>query len=400
MKQYIRKLLANMITIILVLSLVGCSASNDKPLGNNSDTGNIVTDQNTSGGEDSQQGASEGANKGDKATDGKKADTENLGSTDAENADSTTAKNQGSTDKEVTGGFQVDGTKLLDANGNEFVLRGVNHAHTWYRDQDGVALAAIAQTGSNSIRIVFSNGIQWTKDRMDSIQRLIRLCKDLNLIVIAEVHDGTGDDSIETLESIAQYWIEVKDALIGNEAYVILNIANEWVGSWKSEIWRDGYTKVIPELRAAGIKNTIMVDAAGWGQYGKSIADYGQEVFDSDPDGNTMFSIHMYGSAGKNETTIRENLEGVTSRNLCVSVGEFGYKHSDGDVDEEYLMKYCTENNIGYLGWSWKGNGGGVEYLDIASEWNGSVLTPEWGEILINGVNGIKETSKICSVFE
>lgn len=84
---------------------------------------------------------------------------------------------------------------------------------------------------------------------------------------------------------------------------------------------------------------------------------------------------------------------------MCVCVGEFGYKHSDGDVDEAYIMQYCQENGIGYLGWSWKGNGGGVEYLDITNEWDGSALSPEWGEILINGENGIKSTSKPCSVF-
>ncbi len=50
-----------------------------------------------------------------------------------------------------------------------------------------------------------------------------------------------------------------------------------------------------------------------------------------------MFSIHMYGAAGKNEQTITTNLtRGATDNNLCVVVGEFGYNHSDGDVDEEY----------------------------------------------------------------
>lgn len=383
-KRKLRKLLAYIMPIILMITFVGCSSTKTN---NNSNAGTGVTTQVDS------------SNSGTTGDESEEASAEKPTS-EAEDSTDTSDTEEASGEQNVTGGFQVDGTKLLDANGNEFIFRGLNHAHTWYRDKDGVALAAIAETGSNCVRIVFSNGIQWTKDRMDSIRRLIDICKDLNMIVIAEVHDGTGDDSIDTLESIAQYWIEVKDALIGNEAYVILNIANEWVGSWKSELWRDGYTKVIPMLREAGIKNTIMVDAAGWGQYGKSIADYGQEVFDSDPDGNTMFSIHMYGSSGKDESTIRENLEGVTNQNLCVIVGEFGYKHSDGDVDEEYIMQYCTENNIGYLGWSWKGNGGGVEYLDIASEWDGSELTSDWGEVLINGSNGIKATSKICSVFE
>lgn len=301
---------------------------------------------------------------------------------------------------EISGSFKVDGTKLLDANGNEFIFRGINHSHTWFKDKDDTALKAIADTGANCVRIVLANGIQWSTDNAETVKSLIEKCKENKLIAIVEVHDGTGNDSTETLEKIGQYWIDVKDSLEGTEGYVILNIANEWVGKWDSKIWRDGYTSVIPKLREAGIKNTIMVDAAGWGQYGKSIADFGKEVFDSDPDKNTMFSVHMYGTAGKNEKTITQNLTGATDQNLCVCVGEFGYNHSDGDVDEQFIMDYCTENKIGYLGWSWKGNGGGVEYLDLATEWDGSVLSSDWGEVLINGENGIKETSEICSVFQ
>lgn len=297
-------------------------------------------------------------------------------------------------------GFRVDGTKLLDANGNEFVMRGINHAHTWFKDQAAVAVPAIADTGSNAVRLVFSDGQQWERDDLASVKSLIEQCRELDMIAIVEVHDGTGKDDTGYLENAADYWIEMKDALIGNEDHVILNIANEWVGQWDGKLWRDGYVSVIPKLREAGISNTIMVDAAGWGQYGQSIADYGKEVFDSDPDKNTMFSIHMYGSAGGSETSIKKNLEGVTEQGLCVCVGEFGYTHSDGDVDEAFLMKYCTENNIGYMGWSWKGNGGGVEYLDIAQEWDGSKLSSDWGDVLINGENGIKSTARKCSIFE
>ncbi len=296
-------------------------------------------------------------------------------------------------------GFSVDGTRLLDANGNEFVMRGINHPHSWFAAQDDTALKAIAETGANTVRIVCGDGQQYNRDSADTLKSLVEKCKELNMIAILEVHDITGKNELSMLENTVDYWIEVKDALIGNEAYVILNIANEWVGDWSGETWRDGYTAAIPKLRAAGIKNTILVDAAGWGQYGQSIADFGEEVFASDPDKNTMFSIHMYGSAGKSKASITRNLTGVTDKGLCVIVGEFGYTHSDGDVDEQYIMQYCTENNIGYLGWSWKGNGGGVEYLDIANEWDGSVLSADWGEPLINGENGIRATSKICSIF-
>ncbi len=296
-------------------------------------------------------------------------------------------------------GFHVEGTKLLDGNGNEFVMRGINHAHSWFAGDDPIALMAIDQTGANCVRLVLADGEQWTKDSVETINALVDKCKEYEMIAIVEVHDATGRDSIDDLQKAADFWIEMKDALIGNEDYVILNIANEWVGQWKSKTWAQGYTTVIPQIREAGIKNTIMVDSAGWGQYGKSIKEKGQEVFDSDPEKNTMFSIHMYGSAGKNSKTIEENLTGVTDQGLCVCVGEFGYNHSDGDVDEGYIMEYCDANNIGWLGWSWKGNGGGVEYLDLSFDWEGTQLSPEWGEVLVNGEKGIKATSKTCSIF-
>ncbi len=297
-------------------------------------------------------------------------------------------------------GFYVSGTKLYDANGSEFIMRGVNHAHTWFKDKLEVSLDAIASTGANTVRIVLSNGVQWEKDSREGIENIIEQCKSRKLVTILEVHDATGYNDSESLDKIADYWVEMKDALIGSEKYVILNIANEWYGDWGSSDWASAYCSAIPKIREAGIKNLIMVDSAGWGQYGKSVAEKGREVFDSDPLGNTMFSIHMYGSAGGSKSSIKSNIDGVLEKDLCLCIGEFGYNHSDGDVDEAYIMEYCKEQGVGWLGWSWKGNGGGVEYLDIAKEWDGSVLSEDWGEPLINGENGIKETSQICSVFE
>ena len=155
-------------------------------------------------------------------------------------------------------------------------LRGINHAHTWYKDYLDTTLSAIANTGSNSVRIVLSNGQQWQKDDLNSINNIIGKCREKKLIAILEVHDATGKYDIESLQKATDYWIEMKSALIGNEAYVILNIANEWYGGWDATTWKEGYLTVIPKLRAAGIENTLMVDSAGWGQYAKSIELYGQ----------------------------------------------------------------------------------------------------------------------------
>lgn len=298
-------------------------------------------------------------------------------------------------------GFYVDGTSLYDINGKQFIMRGINHPHSWFKDQLETAIPAIAATGANTVRVVLSDGQQYTKDTSEDIDKIIDICKKNKMICILEVHDITGKDETDGLKKTTEYWLEMKDSLSGNEAYVILNIANEWMGSWeKDNVWYEGYSQSVKTLRDAGIKNTLIIDTSGWGQNANPIGTYGERLLNEDPYKNIVFSIHMYGTAGKNSRVISSNIKKGTDKNLCVIIGEFGYNHSDGDVDEGYIMQYCTENKIGYLGWSWKGNGGGVEYLDIAEDWEGKVLSADWGENLINGVNGIKETSKVCSVFE
>ncbi|MCM1103567.1 MAG: glycoside hydrolase family 5 protein [Clostridium sp.] len=296
-------------------------------------------------------------------------------------------------------GFRVDGRTLLDANGNPFVMRGVNHAHTWFADQLGTALKAIQGTGSNAVRIVLSDGAQWTKTDAQTVANILAICKNLGMVAIFEVHDATGYNDVDSLLQAAEYFVEIKDVLIGEEEYCIINIANEWGGDWNSTRWCEGYTQAIPMLREAGLAHTIMVDACGWGQYGKCIGDHGREVLESDILGNTMFSVHMYGTAGGTEESIDENMGYALDQDLCLVIGEFGYNHSDGDVQEDYIMARCVELNVGYLAWSWKGNGGGVEYLDLADDWNGNSLSEDWGEVAVNGPNGIRETAVPCTVF-
>ncbi|MBE6048647.1 MAG: glycoside hydrolase family 5 protein [Clostridium sp.] len=297
----------------------------------------------------------------------------------------------------ATEGFKIVNGKLIDANGNEFIMRGINEAHNWYQYQDETAVKGIANTGANTIRFVLSDGEKYSKDNISKVKKLISLAEENKLVSILEVHDATGSNDYSSLEKAAKYWIEIKDALKGHEDTVILNIANEWYGSWESKAWAEGYEKVIPMLRDAGIKNTIMVDCSGYGQYPKSIADKGVEVFKSDKDANTMFSMHLYEYAGGTSYQVKSNIDNATREGLAVCVGEFGYKHKDGDVDEETIIKHCAENGIGWLAWSWYGNSGGVEYLDLVRSPEGGSYT-EFGDILFNKLNAMS-TSKICSVF-
>ena len=299
----------------------------------------------------------------------------------------------------TTTGFYVDGTKVRDANGNVFVMRGVNHAYVWYASYTETAIRGMASRGANSVRLVLGDGEQYDKVSAAKVESLINTCLKYKVIPVLEVHDATGKDSTSSLTNAVNYWIEIKDVLKEYEKYVIVNIANEWMGSWNGSSWASGYKTAIKSLRNAGIDNMLVVDAPGWGQNGANCVRYCQEVFNADANKNTMFSIHMYGEAGGSSSTIKSHIDGVLGKGVPLMIGEFGHYHSDGDVNETYIMQYCEQKGVGYLGWSWKGNGGGVEYLDIAKDWAGSSLSSDWGEVLFNNTYGITKTAETCSVF-
>jgi len=295
-------------------------------------------------------------------------------------------------------GFYVSGTKLYDANGKQFIMRGVSYPHTWYKDQYKTALKAIAGKGFNTVRIVLSNGKQYNKDSAGSVKAVVDLCKQYKLIAVLEVHDATGSDDVSALNNAVSYWIEIKSVLQGNEKYVIVNIANEWAGAWKSEPWKNGYVTAIKNLRNAGISNTLMVDCAGWGQYPQSVLDYGQTVLAADSKKNTVFSIHMYEYAGGNASTVKSNIDNVLNKSLCLIIGEFGCRHTNGEVDEDTIMSYSKTKSVGWCAWSWTGNGSSYTYLNLSNDFAGTSLT-SYGKRIISGTNGISQTSKRCSVF-
>lgn len=294
-------------------------------------------------------------------------------------------------------GFYVRGTTIYDATHKPFVMRGVNHAHTWYKDDLNIAIPAIAATGANTVRIVLSNGDRWTYDTVDDVKKIIALCEKYKLIAMLEVHDATGSNNVSDLNKAVNYWISIKDALVGKEDRVIVNIANEWYGAWSTSAWASGYQAAIPALRNAGIRNLLVVDAAGWGQYPTSIFQAGQSVFQSDVLGNTIFSIHMYEYAGGNAATVVSNIDQALAIGVPVIIGEFGFQHTSGDVDEATIMSYSQQKRVGWLAWSWYGNSGGVEYLDLAYGPYGGLTA--WGNTIVYGPNGLQSTSVLSGIY-
>ncbi|ORT58317.1 cellulase family glycosylhydrolase [Streptomyces sp. CB03238] len=298
-------------------------------------------------------------------------------------------------------GFRIsDSGRLLESNGDDFVMRGVNHAHTWYPTRTS-SLADIKALGANTVRVVLSTGDRWARNDTADVAAVAAQCRQNRLICVLEAHDTTGygeQSGAVSLSRAADYWIGVKSALEGQERYVIVNIGNEPYGNTGAHGWTSDTKAAIQKLRAAGFAHTLMVDAPNWGQdWSFTMRDNAASVFAADPERNTVFSVHMYG-VFDTAAEINAYLNHFVAARLPIVVGEFGHNHSDGDPDEDTILAATQALGLGYLGWSWSGNGGGVEYLDMAAGFDATALTP-WGRRIFHGPNGIAHTSKEATVY-
>ena len=299
-------------------------------------------------------------------------------------------------------GFYVQNGNLYEGNGSQFVMRGVNHAHTWYTSQLTNALQGIASYNANTVRVVLSNGHKWTYNSASEVANIIQQAKDNNLIAVLEVHDTTGygeDSAASTLASAVDYWIAIKDQLIGQEDYVIINIGNEPFGNNVSASqWINEHNTAISRLRNAGFTHTLMVDAPNWGQDWQNIMrDNASSVFNADPQQNIVFSVHMYEVYGS-YSAVNNYMAAFDSANLPLVIGEFASTHKGSNVDEAAIMERAQAYQMGYLGWSWSGNDASTADLDIVKNWNNSSLS-SWGNTLIHGSNGISSTSTLASIY-
>lgn len=300
------------------------------------------------------------------------------------------------------GVFTTDKNQLIDADGQVFVIRGINNPHAWFGEKAFLALDDIQQTGSNTIRIVWN-----TRGKDSDLERIIKRCIELQMIPMVELHDVTGNTSGERLADMALWYADPERAtmLKQYERFLLLNIANEWGDhKTKAEYWTTAYSRCIDIIRQAGYTTTIVIDAPGWGQNIKPIIECGQKLIDIDPLHNILFSIHMYGSWNKSDQ-IREQLSLCHERELPIIVGEFGYNHHKGinnlmcKVDHKMILEVCNELEYGFMPWSWTGNNRENRWLDLVDPDDWKTFT-WWGQQVISGKGGITETAQKASVFK
>lgn len=298
-------------------------------------------------------------------------------------------------------GFFVVGSKVYDANGREFVMRGTNKTH-----QDFWA-PGLGKTKSNTTRWI----IYFTGDP----DRAIRDMTSPNIggttvhkaVQVPGFWDGTCRSDSSSFEAMVSRWVSWAPKMQAFERYMVLNIANEW-GS-NEDAWRSAYVSAIPRIRAAGYHGLIMVDAPGCGQNGAAIAHHGQAILSADPERNVMFSWHIYGAVYDSQGGVTKQwqeqvdlvptLDAIKAANVALVIGEFGPK-SDGQgaifpsptaITPQRIVEQATARGFGFLSWSFDDNnaeGGRCIPPAFCHSYDGTYdsdadLTP-WGKIMVD----------------
>ncbi len=302
--------------------------------------------------------------------------------------------------------------KLYDANGVEFHIKGVNRGHF-----DSPSDSSIAKTKANAER----STLWWASGETASnyVTRFTTNYYNNSIVAIpgywwnvgsppAVGTQTSGNTDPNLLATVVSDWISQASAWKTIEKWSIINIANEW-GPANSTVWRDSYITAISRMRAAGYLGTLMIDAGNWGQDKDDIINYGQAVFNSDPQKNIIFSIHFYQLAS-NPPSIE--LTQLKNTGLPIVVGEFGPGRNIGPsptlVTPLLIMTDADSLGIGWMAWSWDDYnlGGGLsDDNGFALAFNPGVYNSSsdlttYGKVVVEDAShGLKTNAVPASIF-
>ncbi len=278
--------------------------------------------------------------------------------------------------------FHVRGADILTPAGERFVARGIN---LQYGDKPSAALPAIAAIAAVHANIVRLELRQNTS--AEEVRAALDAAVANHLPVMAMLWESDitcGHDSRILTQDVRDLWLgRWRDVLLEAkyQPYLMINLANEW-GKPDNGFrnYLTTYKGLIGEVRAAGFRVPIVIDAADCGQDASSFLDgRGAAVEAADPLHNLILSVHAYNKPWNSPERIDGHLNDLQATGLPFIIGEFGDRELDEDggnhVDHLHLMQTASDRGIGWLAWSWKGNGGQTRVLDMSRQYGTADLT-------------------------
>jgi hypothetical protein len=133
--------------------------------------------------------------------------------------------------------FTIKGNQLIDANGKQFIPRGIN-AGGAYSFSKGVdvckMMPAIAVTGANVVRVMWRDEDEMASENLqiltdpDLVKTITETIKNKMIPIIVLANTTQGYDNV-TLNHAGDWWINKTQLLMPFKDYLLINLGNEWV---------------------------------------------------------------------------------------------------------------------------------------------------------------------------
>jgi hypothetical protein len=288
--------------------------------------------------------------------------------------------------------LRVREKRLVDALGQQVILRGVNRSGTEYAcvqgwgisdgEMDQASVDAIKSWRANVVRVPLNEqcwlGINDIKPAYSgtnyrtAIANYVSLLNRSGLYVILDLHWSAPGTTLAThqlpmpdLDHAPAFWSSVASTFKGNDA-VIFELFNEpWPDSQRDSMaawtcWRDGgicpgvwfetagMQTLLNAVRATGATNVVVLGAVGYSNTLSRWLSYKP----TDPLNNLVAAWHVYNFSVCNNPTCWEATAAPLMTQIPVLVTETGMDSCDG-VWWESLLGWLDARQTGYLAWAW-----------------------------------------------
>ena len=264
----------------------------------------------------------------------------------------------GTTPVSQHGQLSVQGTKLVDKNGNAFQLKGMStHGIFWFPDfvNEGAFKTLRDDWNTNVVRLAMYSGASegYTGDGMrvsqDLVKKGIEICLDLDMYVIVDWH-LLADKSHQVRKADAIKFFDEISKEYGKYPNIIYEICNEPNGyaSWEGDI-KPYAEEVIPVIRKNDPDSVIIVGTPTWSQ---DIDKAANNPLQYD---NILYALHFY--AATHTDWLRQRLVDCNAKGLPVVVSEFGCCDASGNGANDFnqtkqWLQLLDKLGVSYMNWN------------------------------------------------
>jgi hypothetical protein len=290
----------------------------------------------------------------------------------------------------VSDTLRVQGNKLLDTCGDEFIVRGSETFLGLGIDVGGSRVRVVEEmvsTGVNAVRLIPNvNTLS-----LNEIDRFLTAAAEARVVVFLTPNGGNSWFSRQ----------DVKNMLNKHKKWLIIDAYGEAPYDDRDR-WQQDVQDGISEIRSYGYTVPVTVLANRYGRDLPSLFERGAEIVATDPQRNTILGWQAYWGTKNNYYqdlygySLTEGIEAAAEQDFPVQIGIDHFADlPDNEMDYPAAMTTAREHGVGWLWWDWYNPFGRTD--NLTEDGTAENLTAVGEEVINDHPAGIRATAeKAC----